>query len=187
MNPHFPEYYQGKKAPTDCQNPVPIYFLTVAPGTEFRFAVGWRGTLDEKTEKLLNKAVEWLKCGLMELGAGAKTSAGYGYFIETHPTQDASKSTAAASAQRTPAESDENALVERILNISLPQIKSTIKNYFDKWDRLPDGPGKLKVARALKDQMEKASILKDKKWSGKDWVLKVREYLEAHENSEDVG
>jgi CRISPR-associated protein Cmr6 len=80
MNPHYPKYYQGKEPPTDSQSPIPVYFLTVAPNTEFRFAVGWRGPLDDETHRLRNLAKEWLIGGLTELGAGAKTSAGYGYF-----------------------------------------------------------------------------------------------------------
>jgi CRISPR-associated protein Cmr6 len=81
MNPHYPKYYQGGEWPTDSQSPVPVYFLTVAPGTEFRFAVGWRGLLDDETRRLRELAKEWLIGGLTELGAGAKTSAGYGYFL----------------------------------------------------------------------------------------------------------
>lgn len=81
MNPHFPQYYQGAAPPADWQSPVPVYFLTVAPDTEFRFAVGWRGPLDGEGGRLRDQAKEWLIGGLTELGAGAKTSAGYGYFI----------------------------------------------------------------------------------------------------------
>jgi CRISPR-associated protein Cmr6 len=84
MNPHFPDYYgdkNGKIAPTDWQNPRPVPFLTVAPNTEFRFAVGWRGSLNDETRRLRTLAQDWLIKGLTELGAGAKTSAGYGYFI----------------------------------------------------------------------------------------------------------
>jgi CRISPR-associated protein Cmr6 len=82
MNPHFPDYYgddpkHPKKYPTDWQSPIPVYFLTVASGTEFRFAVGWRGPLNTALREM---AENWLKEGLMNLGAGAKTSAGYGYF-----------------------------------------------------------------------------------------------------------
>ncbi|HXG20576.1 MAG TPA: type III-B CRISPR module RAMP protein Cmr6 [Methylomirabilota bacterium] len=80
MNPHYPKYYQGGEWPTDWQSPVPVYFLTVASGTEFRFAVGWRGLLDDGTRRLRDLAKKWLIGGLTELGAGAKTSAGYGYF-----------------------------------------------------------------------------------------------------------
>jgi len=81
MNPHFPEYYKGNAPPTDWQSPVPVYFLTVAAGTEFRFGVGWRGALDEAGQCLRRLAQNWLTEGLINLGAGAKTSAGYGYFV----------------------------------------------------------------------------------------------------------
>jgi len=81
MNPHFPEYYKGNAPPTDWQSPVPVYFLTVAAGTEFRFGVGWRGALDKAGQRLHQLAQEWLTEGLINLGAGAKTSAGYGYFV----------------------------------------------------------------------------------------------------------
>jgi len=78
MTPHFPDYYQGEnKPPSDNQNPVPIPFLTVKPSIRFAFAVGWRGTPNPQAHAL---AVKWLQQGLKELGAGAKTAAGYGYF-----------------------------------------------------------------------------------------------------------
>lgn len=79
INPHYPEYYKegSSEYPTDWQSPIPTYFLTVAPNTTFWFAVGWRG---EPNTGLQTDAVNWLKAGLETLGAGAKTSAGYGYF-----------------------------------------------------------------------------------------------------------
>lgn len=80
MNPHFPKYYSGEtEYPTDSQNPIPVFFLTVAAGQEFHFAVGWRGKKEEE-DKMRPQATNWLKAGLQTLGAGAKTSAGYGYF-----------------------------------------------------------------------------------------------------------
>ncbi|MBN2007620.1 MAG: type III-B CRISPR module RAMP protein Cmr6 [Anaerolineae bacterium] len=99
MNPHYPEYYQdqsGRVAPTDWQSPIPVYFLTVAPQTEFRFAVGWRGQPDEEAQAL---AQEWLINGLTQLGAGAKTSAGYGYFqsLVTGPKSVITSTVAAVS------------------------------------------------------------------------------------------
>jgi CRISPR-associated protein Cmr6 len=79
MTPHYKDYYQskGEVAPTNWQSPTPIYFLTVKAGVNFGFAVGWRGQEDERLHKL---AQDWLTGGLTELGAGAKTNAGYGYF-----------------------------------------------------------------------------------------------------------
>jgi CRISPR-associated protein Cmr6 len=79
MNPHYGPYYQGKEAPADWHNPVPVGFLAVPAGKEFHFAVGWRAAAP-RAEQLRPKAEEWLKKGLQELGAGAKTAAGYGYF-----------------------------------------------------------------------------------------------------------
>jgi CRISPR-associated protein Cmr6 len=80
MTPHFPDYYSDKKnrvPPSDDQNPVPIPFLTVKAGVCFGFAVGWRGASHPDAHA---QAVEWLKAGLQNLGAGGKTAAGYGYF-----------------------------------------------------------------------------------------------------------
>lgn len=78
MNPHYGPYYQGKDAPADWHNPVPVAFLTVPAGKTFHFAVGWRR--GAKQPELCAKAAGWLKQGLKDLGAGAKTAAGYGYF-----------------------------------------------------------------------------------------------------------
>ena len=98
MNPHFPQYYQGKAPPTDWQSPVPVYFLTVAPNTEFRFAVGWRGALDDEGRRLRKLARDWLIAGLTELGAGAKTSAGYGYFVAPPSAPSAAPATQPTAA-----------------------------------------------------------------------------------------
>lgn len=78
MTPHFGEYYTGDKMPKDSFAPVPLPFLVVAPKQKFLFAVGWRG--EPLDEGRLKGACDWLREGLEWLGAGAKTSAGYGYF-----------------------------------------------------------------------------------------------------------
>jgi CRISPR-associated protein Cmr6 len=100
-----------KEYPTNWQSPNPVKFLAVASGKVFRFAIGWRGSPEDakpdsekkqtkfswwkgaQIEKIKNPAPEdhpgtlklarrWLQGGLLDLGAGGKTSAGYGYFIE---------------------------------------------------------------------------------------------------------
>ena len=77
MTPHFPDYYQKRTdLPADWQNPTPIYFLTVQD-TKFLFAVAARR---EEGKGYVHIATKWLKKGLAELGVGAKTAAGYGYF-----------------------------------------------------------------------------------------------------------
>ncbi|MDT8897619.1 type III-B CRISPR module RAMP protein Cmr6 [Thermanaerothrix sp. 4228-RoL] len=78
MNPHYAPYYQGKEPPGDWHNPNPVTFLAVPKDKEFAFAVAWRRGAPRAD--LLEQACTWLKNGLRDLGAGAKTSAGYGYF-----------------------------------------------------------------------------------------------------------
>lgn len=80
LNNHHAAYYQGHgdDAPGDWENPVPVYFLAVERGTEFEFALAPRR--DDIPESLLDHARQWLQGALCQLGAGAKTNAGYGGF-----------------------------------------------------------------------------------------------------------
>ncbi|WP_448575529.1 type III-B CRISPR module RAMP protein Cmr6 [Thermomicrobium sp.] len=80
MNPHYPNYYAGKEPPTPWQNPTPITFLAVAPGTRYRIAVGLRQGASDSDGRLRALATEWLRKGLAQLGFGAKTTSGYGVF-----------------------------------------------------------------------------------------------------------
>jgi len=87
MNPHYPEYYGGDKAPTDYQNPVPIPFLTVKD-TDFQFIIGSKkealaNFYVGKTDADKNKTIDiWLKEALENHGIGAKTAVGYGRMFE---------------------------------------------------------------------------------------------------------
>jgi CRISPR-associated protein Cmr6 len=76
MNPHYAPYYQGAQPPADYHNPVPVFFLTIGPGSEFLFAIA------SQRADLANKAEDWLKQALKEMGIGAKTVAGYGLWTE---------------------------------------------------------------------------------------------------------
>lgn len=83
VNNHHHEYYteQGDNAPPgDWESPIPVYFLAVAPNVEFRFAVA-RARADTDPDDVA-QARAWLISGLTELGFGAKTAAGYGYFTD---------------------------------------------------------------------------------------------------------
>ncbi|MBK9462021.1 MAG: type III-B CRISPR module RAMP protein Cmr6 [Sphingobacteriales bacterium] len=82
MNPHYPEYYAGKKPPTDFQNPIPVLFLTVAK-TPFQFVFGYQKATEhtafENGEKMMQVIGQYLKEALTQHGIGAKTAVGYGY------------------------------------------------------------------------------------------------------------
>lgn len=79
MNPHYGEYYMDRsgRPPADYLRPVPVYFLTVERGSPFLFALGARNG----DAAAVKRAKDWLEQAVRELGVGAKTTAGYGYFI----------------------------------------------------------------------------------------------------------
>lgn len=83
MNPHYPDWYRdrgkGGIKPADNENPNPVFFLTVARGSEFEFALLCRQPT-VKGRSALERVEGWLRAGLSDLGAGGKTAAGYGYF-----------------------------------------------------------------------------------------------------------
>lgn len=73
MNVHYPDYYQKRLPPGDWMEPTPIPFLIVE-NAEYHFSVA------SKQANLAEKASVSIKRALKDLGIGAKTSAGYGYF-----------------------------------------------------------------------------------------------------------
>jgi len=90
MNVHYKPYYEAserelkenkEKTPGDWHSPTPIFFLAVEKRTKFRFALASKNkNEDSKNKDLVKKAKELLKEALKNIGIGAKTSAGYGYF-----------------------------------------------------------------------------------------------------------
>lgn len=74
MNVHYKPYYERGEAPGDWHDPTPVFFLAVEKGTKFKFALASKNrTLVKKARNLLIEALE-------NMGIGAKTSAGYGFF-----------------------------------------------------------------------------------------------------------
>ncbi len=72
---HYPDYYGGKRGPTEDQNPNPLPFLAVKPGVQFRFVMLVSKEL--KDEEALRKA---FTSALTKHGFGAKTALGHGRF-----------------------------------------------------------------------------------------------------------
>lgn len=77
MTPHYDDYYRGGTPPGDWMSPTPIPFLVVARDTSFHFGLIPRGA---QARACLGEVLAWLVRALGELGAGAKTSVGYGLF-----------------------------------------------------------------------------------------------------------
>lgn len=102
MNPHHAEYYSGRRLwPDDCEKPVPIKFAAIE-NAQFSFG------LASREKDLLDTASVWLKGALKERGAGAKASAGYGYF-----------------------KGYAELIIDDLENLSPADVKSGIKDYFN--------------------------------------------------------
>jgi CRISPR type III-B/RAMP module RAMP protein Cmr6 len=87
VNNHHPSYYrrlgeagsdESLRGPRETDNPVPVFFLTVAEKTLFTFRICRRSK--EVSSELLLRAFACLDAGLDYLGLGAKTAVGYGTF-----------------------------------------------------------------------------------------------------------
>jgi CRISPR-associated protein Cmr6 len=78
-NPLFGAYYGGKEnaPPADYMTPRPIFFVAVGQGSHYAFGVA---SLSRDAQAVAD-GVGWLKAALQDLGVGAKTAAGYGYWL----------------------------------------------------------------------------------------------------------
>lgn len=131
VNNHHPDYYQhddNDHPPGDWENPVPVYFLAVKPGTTFTFPLSKRRAA--VPDDLLDIACQWLLGALCHLGAGAKTNAGYGTF---KPTTDIDASMPAAvegtwkAATKSP--SPKRAIFETTLELVTPAFLAGAEQY----------------------------------------------------------
>jgi CRISPR-associated protein Cmr6 len=77
INPIFTAYYRdGQTPPASYLSPSPIFFLTLGARSRYRFGVASLSNNREAAEQ----GVRWLQGALTELGVGAKSAAGYGYW-----------------------------------------------------------------------------------------------------------
>lgn len=81
LTPHQGDYYGSTAAvPADWHQPIPVPFLSVAPGTQLSFFTRALAREPDQASRDLRHAHAVLCAALDWLGAGAKTSAGYGTF-----------------------------------------------------------------------------------------------------------
>ena len=90
----------SKEPPADWISPNPIHFLSVERGAEFQFAIAPRNGI---SDAYLERAYTYLEDALDWIGAGAKTSSGYGRFLTPQKAEEA-KENAEADARRADAQ-----------------------------------------------------------------------------------
>ncbi len=80
LNPHYSHYYQKGKPPHDAGQPVPNFFLTIPPASEFTFHVEFRpNRLPESLAAIWEKLIDEAFSHIFDWsGFGAKTAVGYG-------------------------------------------------------------------------------------------------------------
>jgi CRISPR-associated protein Cmr6 len=77
VNPIFGAYYRDSNtAPGSYLSPSPIFFLALGSRSRYRFGVASQSGSRDAAEQ----GARWLQGALTELGVGAKTGAGYGYW-----------------------------------------------------------------------------------------------------------
>ena len=99
---HHPDYYGEKRdrngdllmpQALDCEEPVPVVFPAVSAQGKPRFAFVIRPTVRAGVEDL-TRARRWLAVGLEVFGIGAKTKAGYGWFIADERQEEVARAQA---------------------------------------------------------------------------------------------
>lgn len=109
INPHYPDYYQdinGKIAPADNMNPIPVKLLAVKPGTVFVFRALVRKRVSERAQRafaqlakcakgktIVEMAREAMEHAVVIEGVGAKTATGYGRFAIAGDNEKAASGT----------------------------------------------------------------------------------------------
>jgi CRISPR type III-B/RAMP module RAMP protein Cmr6 len=82
VNPHYNPYYEKALPPADIYNPVPVNFLTVAPGVRFELAFAIDATYLGERSYDVAPIRQLLIDTLTEDGMGGKTTVGYGRFFD---------------------------------------------------------------------------------------------------------
>jgi CRISPR-associated protein Cmr6 len=78
INPIYGEYYRNERTPpASYLQPQPIFFLAVGARSSYRFGVASLAGDQQAAEQ----AAGWLRETLALVGVGAKTAAGYGYWV----------------------------------------------------------------------------------------------------------
>lgn len=81
LSVHYHDYYaeEGKRFPSDDQDPVPVNFLSIKSGVKFEFIIS---SSSQKSKEYLVSVRELITLALTTIGIGAKTGSSYGYFNE---------------------------------------------------------------------------------------------------------
>ncbi len=173
VTPHHTEYYQSTNpnaVATDTEDPVPVFFPAIKPQREQDYFTFPLIPLLRAKGGDLDLAKRWLAHGLELFGLGAKTAAGYGWFL---PISDEDKAEAeqAASIAASDYANDiffKNLVLGKLNPGSLNQLEPEIGKL-----RKPENEAwrnKLIDFIRTKDMKDIRKRLKEKDWFPEDWL-----------------
>lgn len=180
MTPHYAEYYKSGSdvPPGDWFDPLPIPFLTVAPGQEFVFALAPRRTGDEGSYADCRQALRWLEEALAHIGAGAKTAVGYGRFVRRAEPGKVPESEGVEHRPEPAVDPDiikADQLIGEVRALRNSEVPNRIQGFYQRWRDLEVRPDqRRRVAEAILQKIKDAG--REKQSRGKDWY---RELLES--------
>ena len=163
-NVHYRSYYRRiseqrrgweTASADERDDPVPVYFLTVAADTDFVFRVQGIPSSHVATLDELEEALTWLEYALEILGAGAKTAAGYGQMrVISEAGAGGSEESTTSSEERIIAE-----LHQRIASLEARDM-GQVGGLISRIEAIPDSEAQAALTQALFARCNKAAKAK---------------------------
>jgi CRISPR-associated protein Cmr6 len=168
LTPHHKGYFEGKNTPNDVEDPIPIKYLVVKPGTSYVFQVVHRAVPTEyrgifKCGKECKELVDDLFTNVISyMGFGAKTRIGYGLFEFKKGWKDEIKALEegrgeSKSRQEQLMREKEKRLKRQTFLESLPVAERRAREFVDEITaKAANEPPRAKVEKVLREVIEKA-------------------------------
>lgn len=173
VNCHHSRYYadtSGSATATDNEGANPQFFLAVDAKTEFRFTLIPSGRARQGGQDALEDARRWLVAAITVYGAGAKTAAGYGWFLydeaaEARKAQLAAEREARQKKEEEQRQQEENRRIQNIREKErcaqmTPEARADEEVAQWKDDKLRDKMRKFHDPRRGPDEDEKAAVVR---------------------------
>jgi CRISPR-associated protein Cmr6 len=167
---HHQDYYDGKSAPTDWDNPNPVSFMS-ATGKYFIALSGPNSEWVDTTFQILGQA-------LIELGVGAKTSSGYGRLKFADWDGIAAAPSTKVEAALTPDQQAVQHFKQRLDALPNNRVANEINGFVEQWRQLDLNEVHVQeVARAILIKVRDAK--REKKSKDKPWYQELVASLPA--------
>jgi CRISPR-associated protein Cmr6 len=161
---HHPEYYQGlDKAPADWDSPNPVPFLSVSG----KFLIALHAPDAPEWGK---RGMQILQRALANVGVGAKTSSGYGRFMDELGENEPEEGGEMGEAEVSKEAQNITQLRQEIKQLKPDAVASQSRALYQVWKTIDPPNGAL--AGALLEKMQTAKIYK-KKWVNEEWVQEL--------------